>query len=140
MRALAFLLFLPGIALAAGSPNPTAPAAAAAAPDSLTIFFDSGSASLSPEGVATLDHASQVYRQGNPIVMQVSGATDSTGSATANLRLSEARARSVLRGLIERGIPAERFQLVAKGETEPAVQAPQGTAEPKDRRVDITWR
>lgn len=109
-------------------------------PDSLTIFFGEGSATLSPDAISTLDTASRIYRQGNPIVMQVSGGTDSVGSPATNLRLSEARARTVLRGLVARGIPVEHFQLLAKGATEPMVQGTPGMPEPRNRRVDITWR
>ena len=50
------------------------------------------------------------------------------------------RADNVLQGLVSRGIPVERFQVLAKGETEPAVPAPDGTAEARNRRVEITWR
>jgi outer membrane protein OmpA-like peptidoglycan-associated protein len=72
--------------------------------------------------------------------MVVCGGTDSTGSAAANLRLSQQRADNVLQGLVARGIPVERFQILAKGETEPAVPAPEGTPEARNRRVEITWR
>jgi outer membrane protein OmpA-like peptidoglycan-associated protein len=122
---------------AARAQNPSAPAKAA---DSLSIYFDPGSASVTPQGQTTLDQAARTYRDGKPIVMVVSGGTDSTGSAAANLRLSQQRADNVLQGLIARGIPVERFQILAKGETEPAVPAPEGTPEARNRRVEITWR
>ena len=108
--------------------------------DSLSIYFDPGSAAVTPQGQTTLDQAARTYRDGKPIVMVVSGGTDSTGSAAANLRLSQQRADNVLQGLIARGIPVERFQILAKGETEPAVPAPEGTPEARNRRVEITWR
>jgi outer membrane protein OmpA-like peptidoglycan-associated protein len=123
------------------SQSPPAPQAAAAkAPDSLSIYFDSGSAAVTSQGQSTLDQAARTYRDGKPIVMVVSGATDSTGSPAANLRLSQQRADNVLQGLIARGIPVERFQILAKGETEPAVPGPEGTPEARNRRVEITWR
>jgi outer membrane protein OmpA-like peptidoglycan-associated protein len=130
-----------GVALLAGTAaraeNPPAPAKAA---DSLSIYFDPGSASITPQGQTTLDQAARTYRDGKPIVMVVSGGTDSTGSAAANLRLSQQRAENVLQGLVARGIPVARFQILAKGETEPAVPAPEGTPEARNRRVEITWR
>jgi outer membrane protein OmpA-like peptidoglycan-associated protein len=138
--------FLGGTASLAQSPpsgSPTSPApqaAAARAPDSLSIYFDSGSAAITPQGLSVLDQAARTYRDGKPIVMVVSGGTDSTGSAAANLRLSQQRAEKVLQGLIARGIPVERFQILAKGETEPAVPAAEGTPEARNRRVEITWR
>ncbi len=112
----------------------------AKSPDSLTILFDEGSAAIRPNEEATLDQASRLYRDGKPVVMVVSGATNSVGSADGNLRLSVHRANVVVRELVARGIPVERFQLLGKGETEPAVQAQKGTPEPRNRRVEITWR
>lgn len=116
----------------------TQPAAAPKAPESLTLYFPSGSARVRPQDEAILDQASRLYREGKPIVMIVSGATDATGSADTNLRLSVARADNVVRGLVDRGIPVERFQVVGKGETDPAVK--EEAAAQENRRVDITWR
>ena len=113
---------------------------AQAADNTLSVFFDPGSASLSSDALTVLDTAARTYRDGKPIVMVVSGGTDSTGPAGMNLRLSQMRAQAVLNGLVARGIPIERFQLLAKGETEPAVNAPTGTPEAKNRKVDISWR
>jgi outer membrane protein OmpA-like peptidoglycan-associated protein len=72
--------------------------------------------------------------------MIVSGSTDATGSPGLNLRLSQRRADNVLQGLVARGIPIERFQVMAKGETDPVVQTKPGLAEERNRRVEITWR
>lgn len=124
----------------ASSPTATAPAAQAKAPESLSIYFASGIATISSHGQSALDQAARTYRDGKPIIMIVSGGSDSTGSAAANLRLSQLRADSVLQGLVARGIPVEHFQVLAKGETEPAVPAPEGTPEARNRRVEITWR
>ena len=114
--------------------------AAAKAPDSLSVYFSTGSATISPEGRAVLDKAARTYRDGKPIIMVVSGGSDATGAAAANLRLSQVRADNVLQGLVQRGIPIERFQVLAKGETEPAVPDPDGKPEARNRRVEISWR
>jgi len=121
----------------AQAPQPAAPAKA---PDSLSIYFNPSSAAITAESQGVLDQAARTYRDGKPIIMVVSGAADSTGSAALNLRLSQLRADKVLQGLVARGIPVERFQVLAKGETEPAVPEPKGTDEPRNRRVEITWR
>jgi outer membrane protein OmpA-like peptidoglycan-associated protein len=113
---------------------------AAKAPDSLSVFFASGSAAVSSEGKAVLDQAARTYRDGKPIIMVVSGGSDATGSPAGNLKLSQQRADNVLQGLVARGIPIERFQVLAKGQTEPAVPDPDGTPEAKNRRVEISWR
>ena len=120
-------------------PASEAPAqSAAAAP--LVIYFDIGSAVLPRSASVQLDNASRLYREGNPIVMIVTGSSDATGSAEQNLHLSELRANAVLQGLIARGIPAARFQVLAKGATEPAVPESPSQPEAKNRRVEIAWR
>ena len=122
---------------AAGPPAPTSPEKA---PDSLVIFFDTGSAAIRPADQPTLDQAARLYRAGNPLVMVVSGAADAVGNPVSNLRLSQLRADTVLRELIARGIPAARFQVLAKGTTDPHVPTAEGVAEPANRRVEISWR
>ncbi len=72
--------------------------------------------------------------------MIVSGSTDAVGQPVENLLLSQRRATAVARGLVARGIPAERTQILAKGETNPVVPAQRGVAEAQNRRVEITWR
>jgi outer membrane protein OmpA-like peptidoglycan-associated protein len=128
------------------SPSPATTAAtpaappAAGAPAPLVVYFDIGSSSIRNEDRAVLDHASRAYNEGKPIVMIVTGTADRTGNAEVNLDLSQRRATAVLRSLLARGIPADRFQVLAKGETELPVPTNSGVAEPQNRRVEITWR
>jgi outer membrane protein OmpA-like peptidoglycan-associated protein len=119
--------------------TPSAPPATKA-PESLVLYFDLGSAEVRSQDEALLDQASRLYRDGNPIVMIVAGSADTVGLPERNLLLSQQRADAVLRGLIARGIPAGRFQLVAKGETELAVATADNVSEQRNRRVEITWR
>jgi outer membrane protein OmpA-like peptidoglycan-associated protein len=104
------------------------------------LYFDSGSATVRPQDAPLLDQASRLYRAGKPIVMIVTGSSDTTGAAAANLRLSEQRANNVLQGLVSRGIPVEKFQVIAKGQTDPVVPTPPEKSEERNRRVEITWR
>ncbi len=106
----------------------------------LVLLFDAGASALDARNQAILDQASRLYREGRPIIMIVSGSTDAVGQPADNLLLSQRRATAVVRGMLARGIPAERTQILAKGETNPAVPAQRGVAEPQNRRVEITWR
>jgi outer membrane protein OmpA-like peptidoglycan-associated protein len=110
------------------------------APDSVVLHFDLGSAAIRAQDEALLDQASRLYRDGNPIVMILAGSADTVGLPERNLALSQQRADAVLRALVARGIPAGRFQLVAKGETELAVATGDNVPEEGNRRVEITWR
>jgi outer membrane protein OmpA-like peptidoglycan-associated protein len=130
-----------GVQAAAAEPRTTVAATtpAPSAPSSLVIYFNPGSAIVRTTDVALLDQASRLYRERKPIVMIV-GSTDSTGSPAVSLRLSQRRANNVLQGLVSRGIPVERFQVMAKGETDPLVPTPPGVSEERNRCVEITWR
>ncbi|MBU9456082.1 OmpA family protein [Burkholderia multivorans] len=67
----------------------------------------------------------------------VIGYTDSTGSEAHNLRLSEARARSVVTYLRTKGLRAEQFDAQGMGAADPV--APNDTAEGRaqNRRVEV---
>ena len=108
--------------------------------DSLKIRFRTGSAAVSAEEQATLDQAARLFREGSPIVMVVAGGADTVGSPDANLALSVRRAEAVLDGLVARGIPAERLQLLGRGTSELAVDTEPGVDNPENRIVEITWR
>ena len=131
---------LAGLPAAANAEDSSAAGPAPSAPSSLVLYFDSGSARIRPQDVPLLDQASRLYRAGNPIVMIVTGSADSTGSPAVNLRLSELRANNVLQGLVSRGIPVERFQVTAKGQTDQVVPTKPDVPEERNRRVEITWR
>ncbi len=122
----------------AAAPDTADTAAKPAAPDAIDVYFDRGSARIRPEDMAQLDHAARLYRDGQPILMTVAGGADATGSPQANLRLSQMRADAVFRGLVARGIPAARFQILAKGQTDPAV--PGDAQDGRNRRAEITWK
>ncbi len=105
----------------------------------LVLLFDTGQKSLGAENEAILDKAARLYRDARPVIMIVSGGSDSVGNPVSNLILSNQRALAVARGLVARGIPAERTQVLSKGETNPAVKTGEGVAEAANRRVEISW-
>lgn len=127
-----------GLALAALM----APAAAFAQAEQepLKILFPTGAASVTADGQGTLDEASRLFRAGNPIVMIVTGGADTTGDPGANLGLSVRRAQAVADGLVARGIPADRLQVLGRGTTELPVATEGGVAEQDNRVVEISWR
>jgi outer membrane protein OmpA-like peptidoglycan-associated protein len=122
------------------APAPGGASEGAEAAGKLVLLFDTGSAQLDARNEAILDKASRLYREGKPIIMIVSGSSDTVGPSSQNLLLSQARANAVARGLLARGIPAERTQILAKGETNLPVQTAKGVPEAQNRRAEITWR
>ncbi len=108
--------------------------------DSLSILFATNSATLSAEGNAVLDQAARLFRDGNPIVMIVAGGADTVGQADYNLQLSVRRAEAVAQGLTDRGIPADRLQVLGRGTSELPVPTGDEVATPENRVVEISWR
>ncbi len=119
---------------------PGGPAEGATPVGKLVLLFSTGAAALDAKNNALLDKAARLYAEGRPIIMIVTGSTDRVGSPEDNLLLSQRRATMVVHGMIARGIPADRTQILAKGETNPAVSTARGVSEAENRRVEITWR
>ena len=106
----------------------------------LQVYFETGSSRIASDQAATLDRAARTFREGDPFVMIVSGASDTVGDPAANLDLSIRRATAVAGALTDRGIPIERLQVLGRGESELEVETPEGVAEPANRVVEISWR
>jgi chemotaxis protein MotB len=112
------------------------------------VFFDSGSAEISPEGQAQMDKlASAISALEKEIpadinwVLRIDGHTDNRPIATAsfasNWELSSARAISVVKYLISHGVPANRLVAAGFGEYQPLVA---GTADAdlrRNRRIEL---
>jgi OOP family OmpA-OmpF porin len=76
------------------------------------VTFATNSAQLNSESDTVLDTTAASLKPYPNVVIEVRGYTDSTGSAAYNLKLSQARAESVMRYLQEHGVTN---QLTAKG-------------------------
>jgi outer membrane protein OmpA-like peptidoglycan-associated protein len=72
--------------------------------------------------------------------LTVAGHTDTIGTDEFNDALSLRRAERVRTLLIARGIPPDSITAVGRGERELLVPTPDGVAEPRNRRVEITLR
>ena len=114
--------------------------AAAQSDENLMVYFEVGSTSVEGDQAEVLDQAARLFREGSPIVMILSGGTDTLGPAALNLSLSVERAQAVLDGLVARGIPVDRLQVAGRGETDLEVVTEDSIAEPRNRYVEITWR
>jgi outer membrane protein OmpA-like peptidoglycan-associated protein len=77
------------------------------------IFFETGKASLNTAASGDLDKLIQFLKDNPQTKLEIQGHTDNTGSVTANSKLSQMRANSVVDYLIKQGIDNER--LIAKG-------------------------
>jgi len=80
------------------------------------MSFDTGSARLRPQAQSQLDNVAVVLKSCPAVRLDIAGYTDNVGSADANLRLSQNRAKSVVAQLAAKGVPAERMTAQGFGE------------------------
>lgn len=83
------------------------------------VFFDLGKATLRPESYVELNKLRDFLKANPGIKIEIGGHTDTRGDAAENLKLSDARAKSVKDYLIQQGIDPTRLSSKGYGETMP---------------------
>ncbi len=101
------------------------------------VYFAWDRFDLDPEGREIVSSAAASALGGGISRINVTGHTDASGSEIYNMRLSEARALAIRDALISNGVDAAAITLRSRGETELAVQTPDGQRERRNRRVEI---
>ncbi len=103
------------------------------------INFDAGRASIRPEAKDVLEQIYNLLVQAEDSKLELVGHTDNTGTQDGNYSLSTARAEAVKNYLIQKGIPATRFQKIdGKGQDEPTADNNIAAGKAKNRRVVIS--
>ena len=102
-----------------------------------TIEFRTGSATLTREGRAVLDRVIEPLRRATGYRSRIQGHTDSTGDAAMNLRLSQARAQSVLEYLVAHGIDRSTISSEGFGETRPIADNATAQGRQRNRRIEF---
>lgn len=101
------------------------------------ITFASGSASLNPEFDQVLTSVSLVLNEFNKTLLEITGHTDSTGSDSSNMQLSESRARSVSNSLQRNGVALNRMLSQGFGESRPIASNNTDSGRQANRRVEL---
>jgi len=103
------------------------------------VNFRSGSAVLSKDSKATLDDVATKALNAKGYVLEISGFADSTGSLNRNRALSQRRADTVIRYLIENhNIPLRRIVTpYGYGEINPVAENTSRDGRAQNRRVEI---
>lgn len=106
------------------------------------VYYDFNKAELKEESFPALDEIVRMLNYYPTMVIEIGAHTDNIGSDNYNLKLSDARAKSVVDYLISKGIAAERLQSKGYGETMPIADNktggkdnPEGRA--KNRRTEF---
>jgi len=107
--------------------------------DTMAINFRVNSAVLSPDAKAQLDTVANKAKAAKGFVIEVSGFTDTTGSIEKNRRLSQQRADSVVRYLVENHqIPLRRIITpYGYGETNAVADNTTRAGREANRRVEV---
>ncbi|MDH5675667.1 MAG: OmpA family protein [Myxococcales bacterium] len=102
------------------------------------VFFATGKDVILPKSFPILEMVAQTFKD-NPWVkrVRIEGHTDDRGNDNYNLELSQRRAASVMRFLLERGVEAERLESAGYGETRPIASNKKSKGRAKNRRVDF---
>ncbi len=114
--------------------------AAPAAPMVFRLNFEKGSTRLTPQSQALVERVFGEVRERSGPDVSIIGHTDTLGSATSNQSLSLKRAEAVSRLLKPVASRIVAMDIGGQGESSLLVPTPDNTAEPRNRRVEITVR
>jgi outer membrane protein OmpA-like peptidoglycan-associated protein len=101
------------------------------------IFFDFDKAVLKPESFPELNRIVSVMKEKSGMQIEIAGHTDSMGPETYNLKLSEKRARSVVKYLTDEGVAQDRIAVLYLGEGKPIAPNTTVGGRKKNRRVEF---
>jgi outer membrane protein OmpA-like peptidoglycan-associated protein len=102
------------------------------------ITFDVNKTTIKPESENTLRKALKTLTTYSDISVEISGHTDSDGSAKSNQKLSEGRANSVRDWLVRQGVDDKRITTIGYGEDKPIADNKTKEGKAKNRRIEFT--
>jgi OOP family OmpA-OmpF porin len=108
----------------------------------IVLEFDTNSARIRPVYLNKYMKEFEEMKRANPdaklVSVEISGHTDNTGTARYNYQLSEKRANSVKRFVVDQfGVDSRLITLQAFGATKPIASNRSGAGRQKNRRVEV---
>jgi peptidoglycan-associated lipoprotein len=101
-------------------------------------FFDFDRSEIRPEGRVVLDRKLAILRANPMLLLRIAGHADERGSDEYNLALGSRRAAAARTYLVNRGIAADRLEVVSYGEERPLVVGHDESAWAMNRRDEFT--
>ncbi len=101
------------------------------------IYYDYDKATLRKESITVLEKLVNIMQENPTIHIEISGHTDSDGSDEYNLKLSDARAKSVVDYLIKSGVDSSRLTWKGYGESKPVAPNDTPANKQKNRRTEM---
>ena len=108
-----------------------------AALDKRIIEFDSGQASITPNGLAILDEMAAAMQKLKGRKVEVIGHTDNTGLRASNVSLSQARADAVRSYLASKGIAPDSVLTSGQGPDRPVASNATVDGRARNRRIEF---
>lgn len=104
------------------------------------IYFDTAKADLKPESDPAITEVVALLKADPALAVFVVGHTDSVGDLASNMRLSQARADSVVKAIVQKGIAAARLAPFGNGPYAPVASNDNDAGRAKNRRVELVKR
>jgi outer membrane protein OmpA-like peptidoglycan-associated protein len=127
----------PEVAAPPPPPQPAAPEMPRQIDLSGDANFATDSNTLTSKATGTLDQFVAAAQGVNLRQVTVAGYTDSTGSSSHNMQLSQRRAESVVRYLKDQGLRSQNFSAQGYGASNPVASNSSSAGRAKNRRVEI---
>ena len=109
------------------------------APGQYLVFFPLGKAELTADDRRIIAQAAETFRTTGSAQIEVTGHTDTSGSADLNRRLSERRAQTVAAELVQHGIPSRDMVVIGRGQQDLRIPTADNVVEDGNRRVEIVF-
>ena len=109
-------------------------------PQRFILYFQAGGVELTPESRALLAQIKRSVESRPSADISVIGNSDTVGKAESNEALALKRAQEVANLLKESGVTPMAMLVESHGERNLLVKTPDETAEPRNRRVEISVR
>lgn len=103
----------------------------------LHINFDTGKSRIKAGSYDIISEIARMMKGNTDLKISIEGHTDDTGDETANMKLSQNRAKSVLISLTDEGIDESRLKSEGFGETKPIESNTNEEGKAKNRRVEL---
>ncbi|WFP51073.1 OmpA family protein [Methylomonas sp. EFPC3] len=109
-------------------------------PEVYLLYFETGGAKLTQESAALIPKIIEAAGKHPAADISVIGHTDTVGNADKNEKLARERAVEVSRLFDPSKLDVKEVTVTSHGEKNLLVKTPDETAEPKNRRVEVTIR
>lgn len=101
------------------------------------IYFETSKAVIQKKSDALINELATVALKCSDTKIKISGHTDSSGTYTMNQKLSENRAKAIVKRLKEKNINENRLIAVGYGETKPIADNTTEEGKAKNRRIEF---